>query len=65
VSSVMSTAVIMGRKVYRISDVKPLFTEKEITVVTTDTIADIVDDWSAYPLALEQNRFIDYNKLLK
>jgi len=65
VSSVMSTAVIMGRKVYRISDVKPLFTEKEITVVTTDTIADIADDWSAYPLALEQNRFIDYNKLLK
>ena len=65
VSSVMSTAVVMGRKVYRISDVKPLFTEKEITEVTTDGIADINYDWSAYPLPLERNRFIDYNLLLK
>lgn len=65
VSSVMSTAVIMGRKVYRISDVKPLFTEKEITVVKIDDIGKISDDWSAYPLELEKNRFIDYNLLLK
>ena len=65
VSSVMSTAVIMGRKVYRISDVKPLFTEKEITEVTIDGISDICDDWSSYPLPLEKNRFIDYSLLLK
>ena len=65
VSSVMSTAVVMGRKVYRISDVKPLFTEKEITDVTTDDIGSIADDWSGYPLALEKNRFIDYSLLLK
>ena len=66
VSSVMSTAVIMGRKVYRISDVKPLFTEKEITEVTIDGISDInCDDWASFPLKLEKNRFIDYNLLLK
>ena len=65
VSSVMSTAVILGRKVYRISDVKPLFTEKEITVVKIDDISEINDDWSAYPLELEKKRFIDYNLLLK
>lgn len=65
VSSVMSTAVIMGRKVYRISDVKPLFTEREITVVNIEDISKIDDDWSAYPLELEKNRFIDYNLLLK
>ena len=65
VSSVMSTAVIMGRKVYRISDVKPLFTEKEITVVKIDDISKISDDWAPYPLPLEKNRFIDYNLLLK
>ena len=64
-SSVMSTAVIMGRKVYRISDVKPLFTEKEISEVTVDGIADICDDWSAYPLPPEKKRFIDYDLLLK
>ena len=48
-----------------INDGQPLFTEKEITEVTTDGIADISDDWSAYPLPLERNRFIDYNLLLK
>ncbi len=64
-SSVMSTAVIMGRKVYRISDVKPLFTEKEISVVSCDDIKNINDDWSEYPLPLEKNRFINYEILLK
>ena len=64
-SSVMSTGVIMGRKVYRICEEKPLFTEAEITEVAIDDIANICDDWSAYPLPLERNRFIDYNLLLK
>ena len=67
ISSVLSTAVIMGRKVYRIvaEGFEPLYTEEEITSVAIDEIADIADDWSSYPLALKKEQFIDYNLLLK
>jgi len=67
ISSVLSTAVIMGRKVYRIvaEGFEPLYTEEEITSVAIDNIADIADDWSAYPLPLRQEQFIDYKLLLK
>ncbi len=67
ISSVLSTAVIMGRKVYRIvaEGFEPLYTEEEITSVAIDSIADIADDWSAYPLPLRQEQFIDYKLLVK
>ena len=67
ISSVLSTAVIMGRKVYRIvaEGFEPLYTEEEITSVAIDDIENIADDWSSYPLPLEEKRFINYNLLLK
>ena len=67
ISSVLSTAVIMGRKVYRIvaEGFEPLYTEDAITSVDIDGIADIADDWSEYPLELKREQFIDYKLLLK
>lgn len=67
ISSVLSTAVIMGRKVYRIvaPGFEPLYTEEEITSVAIENIADIADDWSCYPLALKKEQFIDYSLLIK
>ena len=67
ISSVLSTAVIMGRKVYRIvaEGFEPLYTEEAITSVAIDDIENIGDDWSAYPLPLCREQFIDYKLLLK
>ena len=67
ISSVLSTAVIMGRKVYRIvaEGFEPLYTEEEITSVDIDRIGDIADDWSCYPLELKKEQFIDYKLLIK
>lgn len=67
ISSVLSTAVIMGRKVYRIlsDDFEPLYTEEAITSVAIEDIENIADDWSAYPLPLCREQFIDYKLLLK
>jgi len=67
ISSVLSTAVIMGRKVYRIvaEGHDALYTEEEITSVAIDDIASIADDWSAYPLKLKKEQFIDYKLLIK
>ena len=67
ISSVLSTAVIMGRKVYRIvaEGFEPLYTEEAITSVAIDEIENIADDWSEYPLPLCREQFIDYKLLLK